>query len=582
MKYLRKLFGNLFLKPQRSKEHKAIPREEKDREKIFITPYKKGDLIGGKYEVYDVLGKGGFGVVYLVYSHETKLVYALKTFRDEYFENTQTKERFRKEAGIWVDLERHPYLVRASFVDEFAGRFYIAMEYIAPDEQGLNSLDGYFRHKPPDFAQSLRWAIQFCYGIEYAYSKGMFCHRDIKPANILIGQDKTVKISDFGLAGVLDSARTLPEIKLSLQNDRIGLSFQTIDGSIGTPTHMPPEQFIHAAYCDERSDIYSFGIVLYQMRNGGKVPFLAQLPKDNSDEEALRFWNTMRRLHTEAPVPQINSRLYSLIYRCLEKEANNRYQTFKQLRLDIELLLRRQTGELFEPPKIRDIDFWEWNNKGNSLGRLGRHEEAIQCFDKALEINPQFFHAWSNKGNSLNSLDRYQEAIMCYDKDIEINPLYAPAMAGKGVCFNNLGRFEEAIDCFDQAIQIDPTRVSDLTNKGYSLFKLYRIEESISCYDRAIEIDPGYSLAWNNKGTTLQILARYEEALHCFGKLINLDKNDAYAWNAKGAALKELGRLEEAIKCYDKAIELDPRHSIARNNKAIAEEALSRKQNNIK
>ena len=166
--------------------------------------FKKGDFIGQKYEVFDVLGEGGFGIVYLVYSHETKSAYALKTFRDEYIEDIKTRERFRKEAQVWIDLERHPYLVRASFVDEISGRLYIAMEHIASDEPGMNTLDGFLRRRPPDLAQSLRWAIQFCHGMEYAYSKGVKAHRDIKPANIMIDQNKTVKIADFGLAGVLD------------------------------------------------------------------------------------------------------------------------------------------------------------------------------------------------------------------------------------------------------------------------------------------------------------------------------------------------------------------------------------------
>ena len=111
--------------------------------------YRKGDFIGPYFEVYDVLGVGGFGVVYLVYSHETKWVYALKTFRDEYLEDAQARDRFRKEAKVWIDLERHPYLVRAYFVDEISGRLFIALEYIAPDQQGLNSLDGYLSRQPP-------------------------------------------------------------------------------------------------------------------------------------------------------------------------------------------------------------------------------------------------------------------------------------------------------------------------------------------------------------------------------------------------------------------------------------------------
>ena len=179
-------------------------------------PYQKGDLIGQKYEVHGVLGRGGFGIVYLVYSHETGSVYALKTFRDEYLADAQTRERFRKEANVWVDLERHPYLVRAYFVEEVVGRLFIVMEYIAPDEQGLNSLEGYLQRRPPDLAQSLRWAIQICYGMEYACSRGVRAHRDLKPANILISQDKAVKICDFGLAGVLGAARAVSGIRVNV------------------------------------------------------------------------------------------------------------------------------------------------------------------------------------------------------------------------------------------------------------------------------------------------------------------------------------------------------------------------------
>jgi len=180
-------------------------------------PYKKGDLIGQKYEVYGVLGRGGFGIVYLVYSHETGDVYALKTFRDEYFQDGEIRELFRREANVWVHLERHPYIVRAYFVDEVEGRLYIAMEYIAPNKQGLNSLEGYLERQPPDLAQSLRWTIQFCHGMEYAYSKGVRCHRDIKPDNIMISTDKTVKISDFGLAGVHGAPKFASQAKSNIR-----------------------------------------------------------------------------------------------------------------------------------------------------------------------------------------------------------------------------------------------------------------------------------------------------------------------------------------------------------------------------
>ncbi len=162
-----------------------------------------------------MLGEGGFGIVYLVYYRGAKIAFALKTFRDEYLEDIKARERFRNEAQAWVNLEQHPYLVRAYWVEEISGRLYIAMEHIASDELGMNTLDGFLRCRPPDLAQSLRWAIQFCHGMEYAYSKGVKAHRDIKPANILIDQNKTVKISDFGLAGIFVNSSTFEQGRLT-------------------------------------------------------------------------------------------------------------------------------------------------------------------------------------------------------------------------------------------------------------------------------------------------------------------------------------------------------------------------------
>lgn len=190
--------------------------------------FKKGDVIGQKYKVIDVLGEGGFGIVYLVFFSSDHPLYALKTFKGEYMTEKTVKDRFHKEARVWIDLDKHPYLVRAHWVDDIFGRLFIAMEWIAPSEEGgPNSLEAYLRRSPPDLEQSLKWAIQFCYGMEYAYSKGISAHRDIKPANIMIDHNKMIKISDFGLADVIGSISLFSTGKVNIVKGNIGLSFQT-------------------------------------------------------------------------------------------------------------------------------------------------------------------------------------------------------------------------------------------------------------------------------------------------------------------------------------------------------------------
>ncbi len=521
--------------------------------------------LGGRYDVYGELGQGGFGIVYKVYCHETTEVYALKTFKDDFLDDGETRKLFIREANVWIALERHPYLVQARFVDEISGRLYIAMEYIAPNEQGLNTLEGYLEYQPPDLDQSLRWAIQFCHGMEYAYSKGLRCHRDIKPANIMITSEKNVKISDFGLAGVLS---TSSRKRLIVKQGGVGLSNSIMDGKgCGTPTHMPPEQFTNAATCDQRSDIYAFGVVLYQLATGGKLPFLAVPPRDNSEEEQVRFSREMYQLHSHAPVQQMDSPLFPAIHHCLEKNKNKRYASFRELRAELEPLLKRQTGETVKSPELMQLNVLELINKGFSLNSLGYFQEAINCCDEALKINSLLALAWLNKSVGLDGLRRYAEAIKCCDKALEINPQDARPWINKGHSLNGLRRYAEAAKCFDRALEINPQDTNAWNNKGNNLNDLGNYAEAVKCFDRALEINPQNIPAWINKGLSLDRLGYFQEGIICYDKALEINPQDTNAWINKGFSLNKLSRYDEAIACCDKILEIDPQHADAGGTK---------------
>lgn len=535
------------------------------------SPYKRGDLVGQKYEVRSELGIGGFGVVYLATFREAGLLVpvALKTFRDEYLADVKTRERFRTEARMWVDLARGPGLVQAFFVDEADGRLFIVMEYVPPDKDGLNTLDGHLRFRPPDLAQSLRWAIECCIGMEYAYSKGIRCHRDLKPANIMIGQGKSAKITDFGLAGAIGMSGSADAVGQSIQQDSVGLSGRTMVGTgFGTPTHMPPEQFTDAASCDERSDIYAFGVVLFQMASGGRLPFLARLPADDSEVEKARFGREMHRLHSSAPVPTLDSPLSTVIHRCMEKARGARFRSFLELRAMLEPILRSLTGEMIHAQAPESVSAEEWNARGVSLHRLGYLEEALDCYREALVAQPRLSSALLNTANTLISLERFAEAMPFCDRAIAPNSLDADVINNKGLCYHGIGDYRAALECFDQSIAVNPEDADFWYNRGRAASRLGRRDEALMNFDKALSLNPRYAKAWHEKGNVIRSCGGDPaEALRFFGSAIALDPLHTSAWTSRGAILADLGETGKAAECFARAIEIAPDYALAWYNK---------------
>jgi serine/threonine protein kinase len=358
------------------------------------------------------------------------------------------------------------------------------MEYIAPNNDGLNSLEGYLVADPPDLPQSLRWCIQFCHGMEHSRSRGIRSHRDIKPANIMITANGVVKITDFGFADVIDRTRRLSMDAIS-RRKRMAQDFT----GFGTPNYMPPEQFLNASRCDERSDIYSFGVVMYQLVSGGRLPFV---PPAVSGQRRARpnVWRDMHRLHTEARPPALASPLFSIIKRCLEKEQRARYQSFRELRVDLEALLAETSGEkvVIEAPK--ELQAWELYNKAFSLASLGDHGEAIKYYDRVLELEPSNSDAWNNRGSCCKKLGKVQDALQCYENAIHVQPYNASAWSNKGNALSALGKYTEAIVSLNRAIEVDPANESAWLNKALVEDRLGLVREAVSSFQKFVDLEP--------------------------------------------------------------------------------------------
>jgi tetratricopeptide (TPR) repeat protein len=534
--------------------------------------FPNGHVIAGRYKVYGVLGSGGFGHVYLVQSVQTGGVYALKTFLDRFLRDVPARNRFRVEASTWISLDRHPNIVAANSVDELDGRLYIALEYVPLNEHGINSLEGYFEKRPPRLAQSLRWAIQCCNGMEYAYSKGLRAHRDLKPTNILIGSDGIAKITDFGLASAVDEAGTAMPWDES-RAARIGLAAGELEGAIaGTPHFMAPEQFSPRTECSERTDLYSFGVVLFQMATGGRLPFSPLRPRSNSEASWVKYLAEVRRLHEKARVPRVDSLLEPIIRTLMEKDPVGRYSSFAELRGELEKLLVRTTGETVTPPEPLALDVAGWVNKGLSLRALGRNQESVECFDNALALDPNCATAWLDKGVAVGVLGRHDESVECYRRVVELDPDDVLAWNNLGRSLLALGRDQEALAACGRALKLDPGYGRAWNTMGTVLSAQGRRDEALAAFDKAVAIDPNSSIAWKNRGSCLARLGRHKDAIESFAKAATIDPLYADAWVSRGLSLAALRNFKGALTCYETALGIDPSHGEAwtyRGNRLI-------------
>ena len=260
--------------------------------------------------------------------------------------------------------------------------------------------------------KALLWTIQFCRGMEYAMSKGIRCHRDIKPANILIGGDSVVKISDFGIAGLalVPDAPRAPGDRAPTPAAGSDPAKTVVGTVFGTPTHMSPEQFVDAASCDERSDIYSFGVVLYQMASGGRLPFRpAPPPLEMLAQAGAWYWHAFRTLHTSVTEGRLDSPLAVIVTRALKKRREDRYPSFAALRADLEVLYEEAKGAKAPTQSEGNETATGWNAKGMSLATLNRWTEAVDCYDNALGLVPGAAALHNNRRNALRHLGRAED-----------------------------------------------------------------------------------------------------------------------------------------------------------------------------
>jgi serine/threonine protein kinase/tetratricopeptide (TPR) repeat protein len=295
-----------------------------------VAELATGSTFAGRYQIIEELGRGGMGKVYRVLDMKLNEEVALKLIRPEVASDKQTIERFNSELKMARKIA-HRNVGKMYELMEAEGTHFITMEYVpGQDLRGLIRQVGRLTT-----GKAVSIARQICEGLEEAHRLGVV-HRDLKPGNILIDKDGNARIMDFGIARSLR-----------------GKGITRAGVMIGTPEYMSPEQ-VEGKGIDQRSDIYSLGVVLYEMVTGRR-PFEGETPLSVAHKQKYAAPEDPKKLNAQVP-----DEMSRVILRCLEKDKEKRYQSADELhseltRLEKEIPTKERTTPKRKPTKSREM-----------------------------------------------------------------------------------------------------------------------------------------------------------------------------------------------------------------------------------
>jgi tetratricopeptide (TPR) repeat protein len=558
------------------------------------------------YRVIKLLGEGGFGRTYLaedVDLFNQKVVIKKLIAIDA--NNPKIQELFAREAEQLYQMS-HPQIPRLYRYFQKNNNFYLIQEFI----EGENLLTEFERLGTFSEAKIIEILDNMLPVLEYIQSKDVL-HRDIKPENIMRRRsDNQLMLIDFGAVRV--KANTDPSVLTSIYTPGYG-SREQINGR---PV--------------KASDVYSLGVTCIRLLTGC-------LPKGTTDFIYDDFENrwTWKEYLKQRNIT-INSDLGRILDQMVEDSLKRRYQDAREVRQDlvniitkpeptnhppetvpptvinniskpnhsspnlvkwlalggsgvllvgglaIATILANNSFNNYPPPVEEPLTTAESHfNRGYDYYQQGEYQKAIEEYNQAIALDPNYTDAYNNRGLAYTNLGLTQQAIADYSKAIELNPNYALAYYNRGVIYGNMGQYYEAIADYDQAIALDPNYTDAYYNRGINYASLGQYHEAIADYTEVINLDANYTDAYNNRGVAYYNLGQYYEAIADYNKVIELRPDDNLAYNNRGLAYASLAMYYDAVVDYTQAIDLNPNYADTYNNRGVAHYNLKEYQKAI-
>jgi serine/threonine protein kinase/Flp pilus assembly protein TadD len=501
------------------------------------------------YQIVSALGAGGMGEVYLAEDKNLGRKVAIKFLPEEVAKDPRARQRMLREAQTAATLD-HPNICAIYEVGQENGYSFIVLQYIEGE-----TLAAVLKRQLPDVHEALTIAAQVADALSEAHARGII-HRDIKPENIMLTARRQVKVLDFGLAKVLRDPGII---------DANTASMLSMPGAVmGTMPYMSPEQ-VRGEELDCRSDIFSFGTVLYEMLSGRR-PFEA---KSTAEVISAILTAEPQPINRSTPFHSGNGE-EQLVRKCLEKDAALRYQTMADVTSELGQIRRE-----YEDGRIRPM---AEARKKSEISRRDGVSRGLRVSRLKVEVGLTVAVLIVAAAVYMLSLRRHKPASAPGARSANAEAYNAYVRGKVNVSSENPNNNEAAIKLFEQAVAADPgfaTAYAELA-RAYSIKARFFApvpekkklnEEAEVDVEKALALDPNLAEGYFARGLILWTPYKrfpHEQAVQAYKRALELNPNLDEAHHQLGFVYLHIGLLDKGWQEIQRALAINPGNGLAR------------------